>query len=202
MHFWHAQDIPEVKVPGELLKLILGLTAGLISGLLAPGTVRLSKCLMLALSPPQATRQYISTSGLSAGLMQLAAGLPAIGALMWVRFQDLGAIPSLAFWSPCLPCNLSTCLALCPNLRSGTLSALAVAKRCSIVVLQAISNLNPDIGQGLVNHWACMLATIGTWPAFTYRVGKVERSWKSLIHGCMLFLPAGASAKRLCRSGQ
>lgn len=79
-----AQAIPEVKLPFELLKVVLGLVAGVLSGLIAPGTVRLSKCLMLAMSPPPPTRPHLSTGALPAAVMQLAVVLPVLGALFWV----------------------------------------------------------------------------------------------------------------------
>lgn len=78
------QIIPNITVPMYVLKGCVALISGILSGLLTPGAVRMSRCLALALDPPPATQQYLSFGALSTSLMQLAVALPAIGAVFWV----------------------------------------------------------------------------------------------------------------------
>jgi len=79
-----TQGIPNITVPPLLLKSLASVAAGTLSGLLAPGAVRLARCLVLATQPPPATRSFVSFGLLPSAAMQMAFVLPALGPLLWV----------------------------------------------------------------------------------------------------------------------
>lgn len=79
-----TQTVPNIAVPACVLKGSVAITAGVLASLLAPGAVRMGRCLVLAQEPPHATRQYLAFGVFKLLLMQLALALPAVGALLWV----------------------------------------------------------------------------------------------------------------------
>ena len=84
---WAVQAGSATVVPEQLLKGATAVAAGLLGGLLTPAASRAGRCLVLAQGPPHATRPYISFATLSIAAMQLAIGLPSLGASLWVSIS-------------------------------------------------------------------------------------------------------------------
>ena len=79
------QDVPDVALPAAVLRGALTLLAGLLGALLANGAVRQARTMALAVTPPHATRQYLTLGSFPVAAMRLATAAPVLGVLLWVR---------------------------------------------------------------------------------------------------------------------
>ena len=97
------QDVPDIVLPAAVLRGALTLVAGLLGALLANGAVRQARTMALGVTPPHATRQYLTLGSLPVAAMRLATAAPVLGVLLWVR--ACGCLPWKKF---CYFSELST----------------------------------------------------------------------------------------------